>query len=290
MGELGKLRDCRVAILGLGMMGGSLALALRGKCKELLAVDPDPATIEIARTRDIVRKISSDSGKIVPQADVLVLAAPVAVILDLIEALPALHPGSPIVIDLGSTKRQICKKLDLLPERFEAVGGHPMCGKEVASLANADPTIFIGATFALVPAGRTTPLSEEMAEQIALEIGSQPLWMDAERHDEMVAATSHLPYLLANALSLATPEQSAALVGSGFKSAARLSSSYTPMMLDVLASNQDNVQVAARRFREQLELLESALANKVDDELEELLKLSAAHYRRLVDPGVNRDR
>jgi prephenate dehydrogenase len=286
MGEADRLRDSRVAILGLGLIGGSLAMALRNHCKELVAVDPDPGTIELALKQGIVARISSDPGEIVPQADVIVLAAPVGAILDLLDALPDLHPGSPVVIDLGSTKRQICKKLDGLPERFAAVGGHPMCGREFASLVYADPAIFVGATFALVPVARTTEDARTLAEQIALTIGSKPVWMDADRHDELVAATSHLPYLLANALSLAVPEEGAALVGSGFRSTARLASSYTPMMLDVLASNRDYIHAAAHRIRSQLDLLEGALRRGAFDELEERLKQSASHYSTLVDAEI----
>lgn len=283
MGDADRLRDSRVAILGLGLIGGSLAMALRNRCKELSAVDPDPATLAMARNLGIVDRLSSDPGEVVPSADVIILAAPVGAILALVAALPELHLGAPIVIDVGSTKRQICMQLDGLPGRFAAVGGHPMCGKEVASLAHADPSIFAGATFALVPVERTTESARLVAEQLASAIGSKPVWMDAARHDEIVAATSHLPYLLANALSLATPDESGILVGSGFRSTARLASSYTQMMLDVLASNRDYIHDATQRFRSQLDLLEEALRGGTYSELEERLRGSAAHYRTLVE-------
>ena len=126
--------DLRVAIVGLGLMGGSLALGLRGHCREVLAVEPDLATQELALRQGIVSSLSADPADILPRADLVVLAAPVGAILELIPRLPDLQPGTALIIDLGSTKTMICQALEQLPDRFEAVGGHPMCGKAVAGL------------------------------------------------------------------------------------------------------------------------------------------------------------
>jgi prephenate dehydrogenase len=188
MDEPGFLSSSRVAILGLGLMGGSLALALRGRCAELLGVDPDPETLRLARERQVVDKAIAGPAEFLPQADLIVLAAPVGVILNLIPTLPALHPGPAFVIDLGSTKTRICQALERLPERFETVGGHPMCGKETLSLANADPLLYNEAPFAFTPLAGTTERARQVAEELAQAVGAHPLWLDAESHDRWVAA------------------------------------------------------------------------------------------------------
>jgi len=282
MSESDFLAGQRVAVLGLGLIGGSLALALRGHCRELLGSDPDPATLSLAVRKEVVDRVSPNAAEILPEADLVVLAAPVRAILSLIEQLPALHPGSPVLLDVGSTKVKICQALETLPERFDPIGGHPMCGKETFSLANAEAGIFRGATFALTPLRRTSERARSLAGELARFLGCHPVWLEPALHDEWAAATSHLPYLLANALSLATPLEAAPLVGPGFRSASRLASSYSPMMLDVLATNRDPLLAALQRFRAALDLLEERLDEQDLAALNEAILQSVEQNRALV--------
>ena len=275
----------RVAILGLGLMGGSLALALRGQVRELRAADPDPAVIELAGRLGIVERLSADPADVLPGTDIVILAAPVQAILELIAQLPHIHPGSAVVLDLGSTKTQICQAMEALPDRFDPVGGHPMCGKETAGLGCAEVELFRGATFALSALGRTSGRGRQAAEQIARATGAVPLWIDPEAHDRQVAATSHVPYLLANALAMATPLEAARLVGPGFRSTSRLAASFAPMMLDVLASNRQNVLKALGRFRAELDIIEHTLAQNDRAALGEALSRSAERHGELVFGG-----
>jgi prephenate dehydrogenase len=253
------LSQTTVAIFGLGLMGGSLALGLRGKCAQIIGIDPDPETCTLARARQVVDRVLSNPAQ-VGKAGLVVLATPIQGILTLIEQLPSLHPGSPIVLDLGSTKTDICRALDNLPARFDPIGGHPMCGKETAGLANADPAIYQGAAFALTPLARTGTRARSLAGEVAAALGAAPLWLDAATHDEWVAATSHLPYLLSAALALATPEETAPLIGSGFRSTARLAGSNPHMMSDVLATNRASILRALARFRTALDRVETLLS------------------------------
>ena len=118
-----RLSDCSVAIVGLGLMGGSLALALRGFCRELLGIDPDPATAALAQQMRLVDRFSPTPEPLLPEADIVILAAPVGVILDQIARLPQLHPGQALVLDLGSTKSEIMRAMQALPARFDPLGG-----------------------------------------------------------------------------------------------------------------------------------------------------------------------
>jgi prephenate dehydrogenase len=261
----------RLAIVGLGLMGGSLAMALKGKCTALLGIDPDPRTVELARQMHVVDQAAVEPSVLLPQADVIVLAAPVNAIIGLLQNLPVLHPGAPIVIDLGSTKAKIVESMQLLPDRFDPLGGHPMCGKEVSGLANAEARLFQGATFAFTALPRTTLHARQFAEWLAASTGACPLWIDAATHDRWVAATSHLPYLAANALAYITPLETAPLAGPGFRSSTRLAVTPPSMMMDVLLTNQAAVLASLRSYQARLEQVERLLAQGDFAALQDLL-------------------
>ena len=247
------LTDSRIAIVGLGLMGGSLALALKEHCAQIIAVDSDPDTVVYARKHKIVDQIAESPDRILPQADIVLLAAPVRGILELIHTLPKLHPGEAIVIDIGSTKVDIIKEMQKLPPRFDPIGGHPMCGKEKLSIENAEACLFQNATFAFTPCENTSNNAQQFAEQVARSIGATPFWIDAETHDRWTAATSHFPYLAAAALTLSTPAAAAPLAGPGFRSSTRLAATPASVMLDILATNQINIIEALDQFQEQIQ-------------------------------------
>jgi prephenate dehydrogenase len=260
MSEADFLSSSRIAILGLGLMGGSLALALRGRCQALLGCDTNEETLTLAEQIDTFDRLSANPADILPDAEVVILAAPLDAILRLIVEIPSLHPGSAIVLDLGSTKAQVCQALTGLPERFDPLGGHPMCGKETVGLENADANIYQEATFAFTELERTSEGAREFANQLAQAIGSRPLWIDADTHDRWSAAVSHLPYLVATALSAATPPQSASLVGPGFRSTTRVAATPASIMVDVLRTNQGNILENLERFRVEIDKLEELVA------------------------------
>jgi len=289
MPEPDFLADMRVVILGLGLMGGSLAMALRGRCRALDAVDPDPEVLEITRRQKVVDRFSPEPSDLLPEADLVILAAPVRAILGLIRELPALHPGSPVVIDLGSTKTQICQALESLPARFDPIGGHPMCGKETGTLANADPSIYQGAPFAFTSLPRTSPRARSLAGQLTYALGSNPIWLDPETHDRWTASTSHLPYLLSAILANATPHEAAPLIGSGFRSTSRLAATPVTMMMDVLATNQKNILAAMDNFQGELEQVRAQLAQGNYQDLGERLSRASANYRDLVSTNTSGD-
>jgi len=256
-------------------------MALRGHCRELLGVDSDPDTLAQARQRSIFDSVSSDPAEIFPGTDLVVLSAPVGVILKTIQDLPALHPGTPVILDLGSTKEWICQAFSSLPLRFDPIGGHPMCGKERLGLENADPGIYRGAPFALTPLERTSLRGRKLAEQLVKIIGAQPVWMDADVHDWWVASTSHLPYLLSVALTLATPEDASPLVGPGFRSTTRLAATPPSMMMDVLKSNKENILKVAQAFRGNWAQVERFLREDDFENLAEILSRASEDQQRL---------
>ena len=274
-----NLADSKIAIIGLGLMGGSLALGLRGKCAVLYGVDPHPATLELALSQHIVDYADSDPAKLLPNVNLVILAAPVPAILTLLEKLPAFTPNPCIVMDLGSTKRLVVEAMAKLPERFDPIGGHPICGKEKLSLANAERTLYYAAPFLLTPLERTSPRAISAANQIIEVLGAKGKTLNAVDHDRILASTSHLPFLISSALARTTPEDVAPFVGPGFKSTSRLAGTSSSMMLGVLQSNRENVLNALHGMQAELAQIEAALSAGDFEKLESLLNEAQSKYQ-----------
>jgi prephenate dehydrogenase len=277
-----NLAESKIAIIGLGLMGGSLALGLRGKCAVLYGIDPDPVVLEIALSQHIVDYASSDSDTLLPQADIIVLSAPVPAILNLLEKLPNYTPNSCIVMDMGSTKKLIVESMARLPERFDPIGGHPICGKEKLSLANAERTLYYAAPFLLTPLERTSSRAISAAYQIIEALGAKSKIIDATDHDRILAAISHLPFLISSALALATPLDIASYIGPGFKSTSRLAGTSSSMMMGVLRSNRENVLNVIQVMQNQLSEIESALSSNDFSKLESLLNEAQRKYHEFI--------
>ncbi|GAB4529506.1 MAG: hypothetical protein Fur0018_16110 [Anaerolineales bacterium] len=247
----------RIGFFGFGLMGGSLALALRPHCAEIHACDADAHTRTLAE--GMVDSVCAHPADLLPRVDLLILAAPVRVNLRLLADLPRMWDAPLMLLDIGSTKRVVVEAMQSMPAHFDPLGGHPMCGKEVSGLAHADPDMFRGAPFAFVHLERTSSRLRSLAQNLAERIGARPLWLDAATHDRWVAATSHLPYLVATALKQATPAEAAPLIGPGFRSTTRLAASNPVMMGDILLTNCEPILQALARFREALDALEATL-------------------------------
>jgi prephenate dehydrogenase len=264
------------------MMGGSLALALQGHCGRLLGCDLDPAAIKLARENSVVDLADSDLKAILPKADVIVLAAPVLSIIQLLRNLPEYHTGPAVVMDLGSTKTEIVHAMEALPLTFDPIGGHPVCGSISTGLKFADAKIYHGAPFALTPLPRTTKNACSIAEEIVEAVKAEPLWLEAAAHDTWVAATSHLPYLLAVGLLGATLPEASAVIGPGFVSASRLAASNPEMMKDIFLTNRKAVLGVIRKFNADMEELEIEIREGDSKSLKERFERSVSLHTKFV--------
>lgn len=281
------LRDSTVGIFGLGLMGGSLAMRLKGHCRTLIGFDSHLPTLELALSKRIIDhaeavfpspKMGEGLGV---RVDLLILAAPVPSIINILQQLPALMPYPCIVLDLGSTKQNIVQAMSALPERFDPIGGHPICGKEKLGLENADPNLYQDAPFVTTPLERTTQRAKFAVTQLISTIGARLIEMTAPDHDRIIASTSHLPFLLSSALAHSTPQEFSPLIGPGFRSASRLAGTPSHMMIGILQSNRENILNAIQNFHNSLDEIESALQNENDAQLELLFNQSRAAYQSL---------
>jgi len=249
----------RWGIIGLGLIGGSIARRLAQQGIPVLGADQDPATQSEARASGVFEALL-DPPALVAAADGVILATPVGAIEEWIASLPW-RPGQ-LVLDTGSTKRRVVAAMARLPEGVCAVGGHPMAGKERSGFPASDPELFLGKPFILVPTPRTTPEAAARAEELVTVLGARPIWMDAEIHDRRVAWVSHLPYVVAMALMAAAEATGDPalweIAASGFRDATRVAASDLRMMGPVVRSNADEICAA-------LEVLGQILARWRDD-------------------------
>jgi len=277
-----KLEDSQVCVIGLGLIGGSLALALRGKCASIVGYDVDPRVIEAALTRGMIDRGLTSLADAPGEIDLVILAAPVGAILDLIPKLPGLIPHPFHLLDLGSTKSMIADAMNRLPERVSALGGHPMCGKEMSGLDAADRNLFRDSVFALTPLDRTWPTTLALVQQLVAAVGARPLILDPVRHDRLAAAISHVPYLTSAALiaaaARADDERVWTMAAPGFRDSTRLAASNVTVMLDILMSNAPAVLESLARV--QASLGELAALIEQGDEMKLRSILEASQSRR----------
>jgi prephenate dehydrogenase len=277
-----KLSDAVVAIIGLGLMGGSLALALRGRCRQLNGLDIDPLALELAGRMELLHTVSSDPQAVLENADLVILACPVPDILAWLERLPAYIRQACVVLDLGSSKRAILAGMQNLPLNFDPIGAHPVCGKENLSLRNAESGLYRGAPFMVMPLARTGDNARQAVQQLVQVLGAELVLEEGENHDRALAATSHLPYLLACALALATPQELEAFVGPGFRSTSRLAGTPSSMMQGVLETNRDHVLEGIRNMQAVLAKMESALMQNDSTGLKAMLDSAQERYQTLI--------
>jgi len=277
-----SLNDANIAIIGLGLMGGSMALSLKEQCQHLSALDTHLPTLELAQNLEIVHTASSDPVEILADANLVILACPVPSIVDWLNRLPDYIQHPCIILDIGSSKQAIVAALETLPENFDPLGGHAICGRENLSLIYAERSMFLNAPFVLTPLSRTNDNARSAALQIIEILGANPIWLDAETHDRLLASTSHLPYLLSSALIIATPEEAAPFIGPGFRSSTRLAGTPSSMMLGVLQSNRNNILFTINHLQAQLSDIKTALLEDDSSQLLSILDSALDHYQSLI--------
>jgi prephenate dehydrogenase len=221
-----------LGIIGVGLIGGSVGLAARDSGWEVVGVD-SPEVLESAVQRGAIHRAST--LKEVSEADLVVLAAPISRVTDLLGDLTSTDA---LVTDVASAKSAIVHRAENLKLRF--VGGHPMAGSQLSGVANASSHLFEGARYFLTPTGRTDPDDYREVTGFVRELGAVPTAVDPEKHDLLMAALSHLPHLMAAALlkvaSDISPE-ALSFAGPSFRDLTRVGASNPELWSDILAEN-----------------------------------------------------
>ena len=263
----------KIVIAGVGLIGGSLGLALckRNLASEVVGVEPNEDNLELAIQVGAVHR-GAPLAEALSGAELLILATPIGVALGVLEmALPYLSPGS-IVTDVGSVKGRLVERAEaMLPEGIHFVGGHPMAGLEVAGVAGAREDLFEGASYLLTPTGRTDRAALTRLKQLIEGLGAKPMELEYHEHDQAVAVISHLPHLVAAALvntvsADAKKQLLLNLAAGGFRDTTRIAASNPTMWRDILLTNRSQVLEAIEKFRLQLNQIEQGI-HQFDSEL-----------------------
>ncbi len=270
----------RIALLGTGLIGGSLGLAWADRCPEraIIGLD-DPEVLNTAEARGAIDLKAADPARAVEDADLVVLATPLAPLLGLMEQIaPHLKSGA-IVTDVASVKTPVRDQArDVLPDDVTYIGGHPMAGSEHQGIDHASALLFENAVYVLTPPTEQDSEAFETQHAEFIELieatGGRPLLMDAQRHDQIAARVSHLPQLLAIALvnTVARHEDDEALhlAAGGFRDMTRIASSPFGMWRDILIGNYGAVLDALSAFTHTLQTTRNRLIEEDLDALSDL--------------------
>lgn len=232
----------RIAVIGVGLIGGSVALAARERlAAAVTGYDDAPAALEAALSGGVIHRAAGSMADAVQDAEAVFVAAPVGVLPGLIGAALAAAGEDCVVSDVGSTKRAIVAAHD--DARF--VGGHPLAGAETSGVQNARADLFEGATWYLTPGATTSGVLYERLHRLLYGLGARPTAIDPETHDRMLAAVSHLPHVLANVLvaqaagTLAADSERLPAAGPSFRDATRVAGAPSAIWTDIYLSNRD---------------------------------------------------
>lgn len=237
----------KVVIVGLGQIGGSLAKAFTKQkiFAEIIGVDKNQRTIEKAKRLKIIQKGTNDLTKAITQADLIILAVPVRQIIKMLPKVASLMKKEAILCEVGSTKQEIFKEVERLPQKITFIGLHPMAGTEKDGISGADENLFTNKTILVFPSKNTQKPSLERVVASIKKLKAKPLIMNVKSHDEIMAQISHLPYLFSIALvNLANSTDSKKVfkvLGGSFRDATRVALSSPEIMLDILTTNRKNI-------------------------------------------------
>lgn len=279
-----------VAIIGLGLIGGSIGLALKQADEELDIVGyvRRPEAASAAVELGAVDRVETDLKETVRQSDLVIIATPVLTVRDILSYIADYLPPGCVVTDTASTKLQVMKWAEeLLPPTVDFVGGHPMAGKEAYGIQAAKADLFQGCNYYLVLAKRSSPQAVDKVTNMVQKLGATYLLVDAQEHDNLVAGISHLPMLLSAALVSTTASDASwnkmsSFAASGYRDLTRLAAGNPQVNAHICLSNQQAILQWIDKFSEELNRYRQ-LVNSGDKRLEEALTEANRARREWLD-------
>ena len=269
----------KIAIIGLGLIGGSLALALKkasARGAEIVGFSRSAQTIAVARKCGAIDQAAKNLASAVSGADMVVIATPVMVTKEVLASISEHLSPKCVVTDTGSTKVQVMQWAgEYLSPKVSFIGGHPMAGKETSGINEAEADLFQGCVYCLTPSSCATPQAVRKLKRLVESIGAKPFFIDAETHDNLVAGVSHLPMLLSAAFVTATTKsrlwpEMAKLAAGGYRDLSRLASGNPQMNRDICLTNQEKIVDWLDRYIEVLKGYRDLVAED-SDELSKML-------------------
>jgi prephenate dehydrogenase len=285
----------KIAIIGLGLIGGSLALALKkasAKGTEIVGFSRSAETIAVARKCGAIDQAAKNLASAVSGADMVVIATPVIATKEVLASISEHLSPRCVVTDTGSTKVQVMQWAgEYLSAKVSFIGGHPMAGKETSGINEADADLFQGCVYCLTPSSCATPQAVRKLKRLVESIGAKPFFIDAETHDNLVAGVSHLPMLLSAAFVTVTTKsrlwpEMAKLAAGGYRDFSRLASGNPEMNRDICLTNQEKIVDWLDRYIEVLKGYRHLVAEDSDELTEMLAQAREARDKWLQGGGL----
>ena len=292
--QVGATKIGKVAIVGVGLIGGSLGMALRKKrlAREVWGLGRNRGRLQGAKKLGAVDEISTDWKEGLKDADVVFICTPVGTIARIIQRIaPFLKKGT-IVSDVGSVKRTVVGKAEkACPKNVYFVGGHPMAGSEKSGVESARANLFAGATSILTPQKTTSPRALKVVRSIWEKIGARILLLSPEEHDLTIAAVSHLPHLAAVSLVNVVDDlqkkhkEVFSLPAGGFKDTTRIASGSPLLWRDIFLNNEKAILKMTGRFKRALEKIEKLVVSEKKQELLRELNRAREIREKIINGG-----
>lgn len=267
-----------VAIVGVGLIGGSIGMALRklGLAEKVVGIGRRQVSLRIARRVGAVTNTTIDLAKGVAEADLVIVCTPVGRIVEDVRRVANHCPRGTLITDVGSTKQTIVDALDEslgegLPRDCRFLGGHPLTGSEKGGATNARDDLFDGRVAIITPTKNTRAEDYDLIDEFWSALGSVVVRMSAADHDESLAMTSHLPHMAAAALAVTVPERLFRLSGSGLRDTTRLAAGDPELWMQILSLNRDHVLSALEQYGAKLAALHVAIRDDDQTELQRIL-------------------
>ena len=270
----------QLGLIGCGLMGSSFALALKraGLVKRVVGYSKSPSTTERARQMGVIDIEAPSALLAVSGADIVLLAIPVSATESMFKAIRHLVGPHTLIMDVGSTKRDVVDAARrVLREHVGAfVPCHPITGKEVSGVENADENLYAGKQLIITPIERTFTVQLKKAIDVWTALGCHVMQMSPQAHDAAYAAVSHLPHLIAFAMINGIKSQEhgkdyMALAGPGFRDFTRIAASDPQMWRDILLANRDELLAQSKIFQQSLQSLEELISSGSGDALQSLI-------------------
>lgn len=278
----------RVAIVGLGLIGGSLGLALRRRrLAQVIGVSRRPATLRQAKRLGAIDSGTALLREAVAGADLVVLAAPVDAIETLGRHAARFMRSGSVLTDVGSSKAQIVQALGRsMPRGVAFAGAHPLAGSERRGIEAARADLFDGSICVITPTRRTPRRAREAVTRLWKPLVRRVVTMDPARHDRLLAAVSHVPHVLAFSLMRATPREALAIAPRSFLDATRVAQSDPDLWDDILLSNRAAITAAMSRFEREWRALRRAITGRDQRRLVRLLAEAQRERQTLANHGA----
>ncbi len=275
---INHMKPC-IAVVGLGLMGGSLALTVKKKklADKVIGLSRRESTVKKALDMGIVDEASTQPGLFLSQADYIFVSVPVRLTWTVIKQILPYVKKNAVISDLGSTKEKVVREVEKgVKDRFHFAGGHPLCGSDKSGVEFSNAHLYDGATYILTPTKSTHPAAFKKLKTFVKQLGANPVILAPKEHDMLLGQTSHFPHAVAFLLVKSLSQEKNrneffSYAASGFRDTTRVAGSPVDVWRDIFLHNRENLLKEVKHFKNNLNDFEKALRAKDEKALEKIL-------------------